>query len=114
MRDPEGLVVIGPLAFGRRDGALFEGSGVMREGRREVYWTQEYIDLTEVAVPGGTCCHAAALVVDELRELCKVLTRLLEGEKRLHVESERFVVLHRVHSSGPAFYNRRAGSGECV
>src|ERR671921_483963 len=114
MRHPEGLVVIGPLAFGRRDRALLEGSGVIWKGRREVYWAQEHIDLTEVAAPGGTGRHTAVLLVDDLRERREVLTRLLKGEEQAHMETERFVVPHRVHSIGPAFYNRRAGSGEFV
>src|ERR671910_3661926 len=55
MRHPEGLVVIGPLAFGRRDRALFEGPGVVWEGWGEVYRAQEHVDVVKVAVPGGTC-----------------------------------------------------------
>ena len=31
-----------------------------------------------------------------------------------NVESERFVVSHRVHAIGPPFDDRRTGSGECV
>src|SRR5687767_9075636 len=102
MRHPESLVVIGLLAFRRRDRAFFEGSGVMWEGGREVYRAQENVgDVVEVAVPGGACRHAAVLVVDELRELREVLAGLLEGEERPHVESERFVVPHWVYALGP-------------
>src|SRR5215212_3188013 len=114
VRHPEGLAIVGSLPFGRRDRALFEGSGVMWEGRREVHRAQEHVDVVKVAVPGGTGRHAAVFVFDELRERCKVLTRLLKGEERLHVESERFVVLQRVHAVGPAFDDCRAGSVECV
>src|SRR5215216_5816233 len=92
MRHPEGLIVIGPLAFGCRDRAFIEGCGVMREGRREVYWTQEHIDLTEVAAPGGSGRHTAVLLVDDFRERREVLTRLLKGEEQPHVKTERFVV----------------------
>src|SRR5215213_8465229 len=115
VRRPEGLVVVGPHAFGRGDRALFEGSGVVREGRREVYRAQEHVgDVVEVAVPVGSRRHAAVLVVDELRELREVLAGLLEGEERLHVQPEGFVVLHGVHAVGPAFDDRRAGPDECV
>src|SRR5215216_4269987 len=114
MRHPKGLVVIGPLAFGGRDRAFLEGSGVMWKGRREVYWTQEHIDLTEVAAPGGTSRHTAVLLVDDLRERREVLTRLLKGEEQPHVETERFVVPHRVHYIGPAFDDRRTRLGQCI
>src|ERR671911_1331269 len=115
MRHPESLVVIGLLAFRRRDRAFFEGSGVMREGGREVYRAQEIVgDVVEEAVPGGACRHAAVLVVDEIRDPRKVFAGLLEGEERLHVESERFVVLHGVYAVGPAFDYRRTSSGERV
>src|SRR5215207_3102800 len=114
MRHPEGLVVIGPLSFGCRDRAFFEGSGVMWKGRREVYRTQEDIDLIEVAAPGGTCRHAAVFVVDELRECREVLIGLPKGEEQPHVKTERFVVPHWVHSIGPAFDDRRTRLGECV
>src|SRR5215216_479619 len=114
MRHPEGLIVIGPLAFGCRDRAFIEGSGVMREGRREVYWTQEHIDLTEVAAPGGSGRHTAVLLVDDFRERREVLTRLLKGEEQPHVKTERFVVPLGVHSIGPAFDYRRTRLGECV
>src|ERR687898_648822 len=103
MRHPESLVVIGLLAFRRRDRAFFEGSGVMREGGREGYRAQEHVgDVVEVAVPGGARRHAAMLVLDELRGIREVLAGLLEGEERLHMESKRFVVPHWVYALGPA------------
>jgi hypothetical protein len=71
-------------------------------------------NVVEVAVPGGTCRHAAVFVVDEFREFRQVLAGLLEGEEQPHVESERFVVLHGVHAIGPAFNNRRTCLGERV
>src|SRR5215203_5168674 len=114
MRYPEGLVVIGPLAFARRNRALFEGSGVVREGRREVCRAQEHIEVVEVAVPGGACRRAAVFVVDDLRERREILTGLLASEEQPNVESERFVVPHGVQATRPAFDNCRAGSSECV
>src|SRR5829696_6217560 len=102
MRHPEGLVDIGPLSFGCRDRAFFEWSGVMWKGRREVYRTQEDIDLIEVATPGGTCRHVVVFWVDDLRECREVLIGLLKYEEQPHVEPERFVVPHGVHSIGPA------------
>src|SRR5215211_9434966 len=114
MRDPEGLVIVGSLAFGCRDRAFLEGSGVMWKGRREVYWTQEHIDLIEVAAPGGTGRHTAVFVVDDLPERREVLTRLLKGKEQPHVEPERFVIPHGVHAGGAAFGDRRTGLGERV
>src|SRR5215207_11063423 len=100
MRPPEGLVVIGSLAFGCRDRAFLEGPGVMYKGRREVYWAQEHIDLIEVVAPGGTCRHATVFVVDDFRECREVLIGLLKGEEQAHLETERFVVVQGVHSIG--------------
>src|SRR5215217_2371570 len=114
MRHPESLVVIRPLAFTCRYRAILEGSGVMWKGWREVYWTQEHIDLPEVAAPGGTGRHTAVLVVDDFRERREVFTGLLKGEEQPHVHPERFVVALGVHSIGPAFDDRGTGSGECV
>src|SRR5215207_3610598 len=114
MRDPEGLVVIGSLAFRCRDRAFFEGSGVMWKGRREVYRTQEDIDLIEVAALGCTCRHAAVFVVDDLRECREDLIGLLNGEEQPPVETERCVVPHGVYPIGPAFDDRRTRLGECV
>src|SRR5215208_5145934 len=114
MRHPEGLVVIGSLAFGCRDRAFLERSGVMWKGRREVYWAQEHIDLIEVAAPGGSGRHTAVLLVDDFRERREVHIGLLKGEEQAHVETERFVIPHGVHSIGPAFYDRHTRLGACV
>jgi hypothetical protein len=54
------------------------------------------------------------LMLYDLRDCREVLTGLLKGEEQPHMETKRFVVSHGVHSIGPAFNDRRAGSGERV